>query len=190
MDIVFSTLHLQMRNQLVFNQVKLLSGHGGNLSDGEYRFFNIEPFVILVENLLRRFILQIASRAEHICGIFFQILNSGDLRHLPCRFLIQRRTGGGSKQESVRDNRGTEQPGNFLRNFQPSLMINFIHDGRSTANRLVPEHDRPYRLQRSQSVMIHYFQDFRLIDIQNRLGFFIVIHQDQLLAMQSDQISP
>src|SRR5699024_154886 len=62
------------------------------------------------------------------------------------------------------------------------------YDGGSTAHRHIAEIHRRVGLQRADAMVVDDFQNFRLGQAVYRLGLFVVIHQNDLLTVQVEQI--
>ena len=124
---------------------------------------------------------------EHFRGEFLDI-DAGDLCQSLRRRLVRRRAGGRTEHQSVGNNGRAQKSRNVLGNIQISLLIDLVHNGSRAAHRLIPEHHRGHCLQGAQAVMIDNLQDLRFVNVVHRLGFLVVIHQDQLLFPAADQI--
>ena len=68
------------------------------------------------------------------------------------------------------------------------LLIHLVKNGGCTAQGLVPEIDRSRSLQRADPVVIDDLQDSGLLEAVDGLGFLVMVHQDQFLAVHAQQI--
>ena len=71
---------------------QLLLVHRCDLPDPDRLLIDLKCLEICVENLLRRAVLQVRSRPEHLPCVFLRF-NPGDLRQMLRRHLIHHRAG-------------------------------------------------------------------------------------------------
>ena len=100
---LFLTEHLtQKRPELLSQPVQLLAAHRADLRDSELVIVRVKYLEVLVKDLLRRLIAEIAPRAEHIPGVLLN-LHLRDLCELFRHLLIERRAGRRPEHQRVRD---------------------------------------------------------------------------------------
>ena len=167
--------------------MKFLLAHGSNLADPDRDLLCIKSLEVRIENLVVRLAPQIGACREHrLCEGFD--LNSCSLRKFLGRRPVHRRAGRGTENQGIRQDRAAQKPGDFFRDIDAVLMIHLVNDRRRASYRLIAEKYRIHGLQGTQPVMIDNFKNLRVVHIVDRLGYLIVVHQDQLPLAHAQQV--
>ena len=143
---MFSALAFHLRQKLFLDGFQLARIEGCNLADTKRNIAHDEFFEILVENLLRRFILQIASCAEHF-GCKLRNADACNVRQSLCCRFIKKRTRRRPEHQRIGNDGCAEQSCDVRRDLQLFFLINFIHNRSRAAHRLIAEHNRRHRLK-------------------------------------------
>ena len=143
---------------------------------------------ILVEDFLDGFSLQVRAGGEHIEGVLLDI-DTDDLRELTCSLLVLRRAGRRAEEQGVGDDRRHQKTGRRTIDLYAALTVHHRDDRRAAAERLVSEVYRGHGLHGTDLMVIDDLEDVSRLDALDRLSGFVMIHEDDLLAMISEEIS-
>ena len=165
-----------------------LGVHAGDLTDRQIVACDVELLIVGSDDHLGALI--VADRGGEYS--FSQILQRdvGNAGHAVGNVNVPLRAGGRLEHDRVGDDGGSHKARHFRRGHQSLFLIHIRHDGGGAAHRLVADVDGVGGLDVRQTVVIHDFQNVRLIQTGHGLGLFVVIHQNHLLPAGTQQVEP
>ena len=145
--------HRLIRRDSFFYVCQFIFTHRADLADSKQDVSGCKRLKILITDFFRRLRLKIAARTKHLVCMLFHIDSRYFSKFVRCLY-IQFRAGRRTKQQRIRNNRGTQQTGNRLCNFDAVLLIHLPDNRRCASHRLIAEHHRHRRFQTSDFMMI------------------------------------
>jgi hypothetical protein len=147
----------------------------------------VKALVVLLEEILRLFAVQVFPGLEHIGGQGrgLHARQGGQLLHRPA---VGVGAGGRAEQQRIREDGGAQSPGDLRFRGHALLPVHLQHDGGGAAHGLVAEEDGADGLHAADAVVVDDLQDVGLLKAVHTLVFLVVVHQDELLALQVQQV--
>ena len=173
---------LERRNQLAQSG----SADRGDLSHTKADIGGREGLVVLIENFLSGAGGKVAARFKHRLCVLRDVDTGNTGKVLGSR-AVHGGAGRRTEHQCVRQNGGAKQSGNLRLDFHCIFTVELIDDGGSAAQRLVAEVDRIDAFQSAQTVVVDDLEDVGALDSVDRLVLFVVVHQDKLLFLCSQE---
>ena len=178
---------LEVRAQLLLNLVELAAAHAVDLTDAERDVAEFELLVILVENFLRRLVLEVAAGREHFDAERLAVDARNGAQRIG-RHAVHHRAGRRAENKRVGEDRAAQKPRDLRRDVVAFLPVDLVDDRRGAADRLVPEIDRRHRLERADPVVVDDLEDLGVLDVVDRLSPLVVVDEDDRALADREEV--
>ena len=163
-------------------------GHIGGLPHAEPHIAAAERLEVRAEHVLRRAAGQVSAGLKHLLGVGGDVLARQLGQRLGGGFILRGR-GRRTEHQRVGQNGRQQQARNLAAGRQALLLVHLVENRCRAAHRHIAEVDRPGRFQIADAVMVDDFQNVRFLQTVHGLGALVVVHQNDLLAVQVQQVT-
>ena len=131
---------------------------------------------------------QVGARFKHLLSVGGNVLARQRGQRLGSGLILRGR-GGGAEHQRVGQNGRQQQARDLFRGGHALLAEHLVQNGGCAAHRHIAEVDRPGSLQIADAVMVDDLQNIGFFQAVHSLLAFVVVHQNQLLAVQVQQVT-
>ena len=165
-----------------------LVGHVGGLADAELDVAAAERLEVRAEHILRRAARQVGTCLKHLLGVGLDVLARQRGQRLGGGFVLR---GGRRRAEHQRigQNGRQQQTRDLAAGRQALFAVHLVQNRGRAAHRNIAEIDRAGGLQTADAVMVDDLQNVRLLQTVHGLGALIVVNENDLLAVQVQQVT-